>query len=224
MIILDTEGEEFVLETGFDIAVPIHIEQFCGETKIFAYPCVETLCKEYESRFENDLFSDAALDFLRDGCKDFCKKNGYSEEKHPKNWGYNFLCSENTPLPDIPCERIRRDGKYKNLTTFDIAECLAYERVIFAMVKEGQIVSVAVTSEAPQKGAEWVEIGTETAVGYRGKGYAKAAVRALSAFLVQKGYRVLYKCHHENLASTAVARGAGFDEVGRFYYYVLRKD
>lgn len=224
MIILDTEGEEFVLENAFDIAVPVHVEQFQGETKIFAYPCVAELCTEYEKRYAEDLFCDEALDFLRAGCTTFCQTNGYSEEKHPKNWGYNFLCSENTPNEEISCERIRRDGKYKNLTTFDIAQCLAYERVIFAIVNEGQIVSVAVTSEAPQKGADWVEIGTETAVGYRGKGYAQATVRALSAFLTQKGYRVLYKCHHENLASAAVARGAGFEEVGRFYYYVLRKD
>ena len=38
MIILDREGEEFIRDNLFDIAVPIHIEQFCGETKIFAYP------------------------------------------------------------------------------------------------------------------------------------------------------------------------------------------
>lgn len=223
MIILDYEGEELVRETAFDIAVPVHVEQFHGETKIFAYPSVAPMCEEYEKRFGNDLFSENALDFLRDGCIEFRNTYGYKEEKHPKNWGYNFLCAENTPDADISCERIRRDGKYKNLTTFDIGQCLAYERVIFAVVKDGQIVSVAVTGEAPQKGAEWVEIGTETAVGYRGNGYSKAAVRALSAFLIQKGYRVLYKCHHENLVSAAVARGAGFDEVGKFYYYVLRK-
>ncbi len=224
MIILDAEGEAFVRENAFDIAVPIHVEQNGGETRIFAYPFVEELCKEYENQFSDDLFSDEALDFLREGCREFCAELGYKEEKHPKNWGYNFMCSQNTADPEIVCERIRRDGKYKNLTTFDIASCLAYERVIYAVVKEGQIASVAVTCEAPVKDHDLVEIGTETAVGYRGKGYAKAAVRALSAHLCEKGYRVLYKCHHENLASTAVARGAGFAEVGKFFYYVLRKD
>lgn len=224
MIILDTEGEAFVRENAFDIAVPIHVEQNSGETKIFAYPAVAQLCEEYEKRFSADPFSDAALDCLREGCKSFCSELGYKEEKHPKNWGYNFICIQNAPDADIVCERIRRDGKYKNLTTFDIASCLAYERVICAVVEEGQIVSVAVTCEAPSKEHDLVEIGTETAVGYRGRGYAKAAVKALTAFLCAKGYRVLYKCHHENLASVAVARGAGFEEVGRFFYYVLRKD
>ena len=38
MIILDSEGEDFIKETHFDVAVPIHVEVFEGETKIFAYP------------------------------------------------------------------------------------------------------------------------------------------------------------------------------------------
>lgn len=224
MIIIDTDGEAFVRENAFDIAVPAHVEQNEGKTKIFAYPSVAALCEEYEQYFSEDLFSDAALDFLRDGCVPFCNELGYSEEKHPKNWGYNFIYREDAPQAEIACERIRRAGKYENLTTFDIAACLAYERVIYAVVEDGKIVSVAVTCEAPGKEDDLVEIGTETAVGYRQKGYAKAAVCALTAHLRERGYRVLYKCHHENLASTKVARSAGFAEVGRFFYYVLRKD
>lgn len=223
MLILDNEGEAFIRENLFDIAVPIHVEQFNGETKIFAYPFAEKHCKEYETRFVDDLFSDEALEFLREGCKDFCKELGYTEEKHPKNWGYNFICESNTAKEDIECVRIRRDGKYKNLTTFNISQCLAYERVIYAVVKEGQIVSVAVSSESLKDADEIIEIGTETAVGYRKNGYSVATVRALSEFLCSKGLKVLYKCHHENVASESVARRAGFDEVGKFFYYVLRK-
>lgn len=223
MVIIDSDGESFIRDNLFDIAVPIHVEQNNGETKIFAYPFAAKLCEEYENRFSYDLFSDAALDFLRDGCKEFCSELGYKEEKYPKNWGYNFVCRENTASEDISCERIRRDRKYKNLTTFNIGQCLAYERVIYAVVKEGRIVSVAVTSESVSQADDIIEIGTETAVGYRKKGYSSAAVRALSEFLCSKGLKVLYKCHHENTASTAVARSAGFDEVGKFFYYVLRK-
>ncbi len=223
MIIIDYDGEELVRETQFDLAVPVHVETFEGDTKIFSYPSVQKTCIEYEKRFLDDLYSDEALEFIRSGCSDFRSELGYREEKHPKNWGYNFICDS----LDVECdaaERIRRDGKYKNLTTFNIGECLAYERVVFAIVKEGQIVSVAVTCEAPQKGADWIEIGTETAVRYRGNGYSTLAVRALSAFLIKKGFRVLYKCHHTNNASVAVAKKAGFTEVGKFYYYVLKKE
>lgn len=223
MIILDTDGEAFIRESGFDLAIPIHVEQNGDETKIFAYPFAEKLCTEYEKRFADDLFSDEALDFLRDGCAGFCRELGYHEEKHPKNWGYNFIASDMSADPNSVCERIRRD-KYRNLTTFDIQECLAYDRVIYAVVKEGQIVSVAVTCEGVQNDGEIVEIGTETAVGHRKNGYAAAAVRALTAYLCENGHKVLYKCHHENAASAAVASSVGFAPYGRFYYYVLRKD
>ncbi|MBE6679350.1 MAG: GNAT family N-acetyltransferase [Ruminococcaceae bacterium] len=223
MIILDVEGESFIRENLFDIAVPIHVEVMNGETKIFAYPFAKELCEEYEKNYGSDLFSDEALDFLREGCKPFCNELGYKEEKHPKNWGYNFVCDYNKPSEDIVCERVRRDGKYINLTTFNIAECLAYERVIYAVVKEGQIISVAVSSESVKDAKDIIEIGTETAVGYRNNGCSTAAVKAMSAFLCEKGLRVLYKCHHENEASAAVAKKAGFDEAGKFFYYVLRK-
>ena len=115
MIILDTEGENFIRENLFDIAVPIHVEVMNGETKIFAYPFAKDLCEKYQNRFADDLFSDEALDFLRDGCEQFRNELGYAEEKHPKNWGYNFICKENSEDEDIKAERIRRDKKYKNL-------------------------------------------------------------------------------------------------------------
>ena len=71
MLIIDKDGEEFIRESHFDIAVPVHVELFEGEVKIFAYPFARQLCEEYEQRFKNDLFSDDALEFIREGCIDF---------------------------------------------------------------------------------------------------------------------------------------------------------
>jgi len=223
MIIIDNDGEELVREIGFDMAIPVHVEEFNDEVKIFSYPSTAELCQKYEKEYSGRLFTDEALDFIRNGCASFRKELGYREEKYPNNWGYNFLL-ESIGDEEPKAERIRREGKYENLTTFNIAECLAHERVIYAIVKDGQIVSVAVTAEPLKNGAEWIEIGTETAVGHRGNGYSTAAVCALSAFLIKKGFRVLYKCHHMNHASVSVAKRAGFREVGKFYYYVLKKE
>ena len=50
-IIPDIDGEELVRETNFDIAVPVHVETFGGETKVFAYPSVLPLCETYAERF-----------------------------------------------------------------------------------------------------------------------------------------------------------------------------
>lgn len=225
-IIPDIDGEELVRETNFDIAVPVHVETFGGETKVFAYPSVLSLCETYAARFAADLYSDAALAYLADGCAAFCTSLGYTKDKHSAVVGYNFL-PQGEPTCDFAfCKRIRRDGKYENLTTFDLSACLAAERVIFAAISEEKIVSVAVTCETltAENVGNSIEISTETAPDFRGKGYATACVAALSAHLLSRGYRALYKCRRENTASARVARAAGFEKTGDFAYFVFRKN
>lgn len=225
-IIPDIDGEELVRETNFDIAVPVHVETFGGETKVFAYPSVLSLCETYAARFAADLYSDAALAYLADGCAAFCTSLGYTKDKHSAVVGYNFL-PQGEPTCDFAfCKRIRRDGKYENLTTFDLSACLAAERVIFAAISEEKIVSVAVACETltAENVGNSIEISTETAPDFRGKGYATACVAALSAHLLSRGYRALYKCRRENSASARVARAAGFEKTGDFAYFVYRKN
>lgn len=225
-IIPDIDGEELVRETNFDIAVPVHVETFGGETKVFAYPSVLSLCETYAARFAADLYSDAALAYLADGCAAFCTSLGYTKAKHSAVVGYNFL-PQGEPTCDFAfCKRIRRDGKYENLTTFDLSACLAAERVIFAAISEEKIVSVAVACETltAENVGNSIEISTETAPDFRGKGYATACVAALSAHLLSRGYRALYKCRRENTASARVARAAGFEKTGDFAYFVYRKN
>lgn len=225
-IIPDIDGEELVRETNFDIAVPVHVETFGGETKVFAYPSVLSLCETYAALFAADLYSDAALAYLADGCAAFCTSLGYTKDKHSAVVGYNFL-PQGEPTCDFAfCKRIRRDGKYENLTTFDLSACLAAERVIFAAISEEKIVSVAVACETltAENVGNSIEISTETAPDFRGKGYATACVAALSAHLLSRGYRALYKCRRENTASARVARAAGFEKTGDFAYFVYRKN
>lgn len=225
-IIPDIDGEELVRETNFDIAVPVHVETFGGETKVFAYPSVLSLCETYAARFAADLYSDDALAYLADGCAAFCTSLGYTKDKHSAVVGYNFL-PQGEPTCDFAfCKRIRRDGKYENLTTFDLSACLAAERVVFAAISEEKIVSVAVACETltAENVGNSIEISTETAPDFRGKGYATACVAALSAHLLSRGYRALYKCRRENTASARVARAAGFEKTGDFAYFVYRKN
>ena len=225
-IIPDIDGEELVRETNFDIAVPVHVETFGGETKVFAYPSVLSLCETYAARFAADLYSDAALAYLADGCAAFCTSLGYTKDKHSAVVGYNFLPQGEPTCEFAFCKRIRRDGKYENLTTFDLSACLAAERVIFAAISEEKIVSVAVACETltAENVGNSIEISTETAPDFRGKGYATACVAALSAHLLSRGYRALYKCRRENTASARVARAAGFEKTGDFAYFVYRKN
>ena len=227
MIVLNADEEEWILNTHFDAAIPIHVEDFCGSVKVFAFPSVEKCVREYLDCHRNDLFSDAALDALRAGCRDFCKTNGYHEEKYPKNWGYNLILESPPHLTEpngAVCKRLLSPRALKNLTTFNLKETLDSGRVVFAVIVDEQVVSVAVTAEALSEADQWMEISIESAPAYRNKGYAKLAVGALSSFLIKNGHAVLFKCHHTNLASRQVALDCGFTDAGKFYYYVLRKD
>ena len=53
------------------------------------------------------------------------------------------------------------------------------------------------------------EIYVETAKAYRGRGFATAAVAALSEYLIGRGCVVGYKCGEDNEASAAVAEKLG---------------
>lgn len=225
-IIPDKDGEELVREMNFDIAVPVHLETLNDETKIFAYPSVLPLCETYAARFAAEMYSDDALAYLSDGCTAFCDSLGYTKDKHSTVAGYNFLAQREPTCDFSFCKRIRREGKYENLTTFDLSACLSAERVIFAVVDNGLIVSVAVTCEAltSENAGGMIEISTETAPSFRGDGYATACVSALSAYLLSRGYRALYKCRKENEISARVAIGAGFVKQGDFAYFVYRKN
>ncbi len=222
MIITDAEGEQWIAESRFDIAVPVHVEQNGAETKIFAYPSVSAVCETYAYRFSDDLFSDAAIDFLCAGCTEFGVRYGYAPDKFAKKSGYNFI-GTNISESGLRCERIRRAGRYRNCTTYDLDACLAYGQAVFGVVRDGAVVSVAVTASSVDRDMPLIEIGVETAPAYRGHGYASASARALAAWLCAQGLRVLYKCDIHNHASASVARNAGFVQSGRFFYYVLRK-
>lgn len=225
-IISDAEGEAFIREAEFDIAVPVHVERFFDETKIFAYPSVLPLCEAYCARFADLPFDKAAVSFLAEGCEAFCRTLDYRADKHTAVVGANFLPSGAPQEMPLICKRIRREGKYENLTTFDLSALLAAERVIFAVAEGDAIVSAAVTCEtlSQENAGGRIEISTETVPAFRGRGYATACVTALSAHLGERGYTALYKCRNENAASECVARHAGFVKAGDFAYFVFRKN
>lgn len=225
-IIPDADGEALIRETQFDIAVPVHVERFFDETKIFAYPSVLSLCETYSVRFADEPFGKEAVSFLTEECEAFSRTLDYCADRHTAVVGTNFLPSGMPKeIPSI-CKRIRCEGKYENLTTFDIAALLAAERVIFAVVEADAIVSAAVTCETlnHENVGGRIEISTETVPAFRGRGYATACVTAISDYLDSHGYTALYKCRNENAASACVARNAGFVKAGDFAYFVFRKN
>lgn len=65
---------------------------------------------------------------------------------------------------------------------------------------------VAATSMYPWQDTKLSDIGVITLDQFRGKGYAKQAVQAISKAALQEGYEPQYRCQLDNTASVALAK------------------
>lgn len=72
----------------------------------------------------------------------------------------------------------------------------------------------AAGSMYPWRGTHLADLGVLTLPAYRGRGLAKATVRALSAAALEQGYEAQYRCQLDNAPSVALARSAGFERFG----------
>jgi len=82
---------------------------------------------------------------------------------------------------------------------------------IFAVVQDGQAVSVCFSSRIP---AQADQAGVETIAAYRGRGYAPAVVAAWAQAIRGLGRIPLYSTSWSNLASQSVARKLGLRMFG----------
>ena len=225
-LILDADEEAFVLENGWDTAIPLSFTHTAEEgTVLTAFPQIEREARDFLARYGRDPTSDEALAFLFAALLPHMQRWGYSDDRFRDRWGYILRADATSKLPPLAVQPIRlcAADEERNETTYDLeatceADCLGY-----GVVEDGRIVSLAVTHESPE-GLRTVEVGVETVPSARGKGYATACLAALAAELIAQGLTVEYRCQRYNEASRRVALGAGFSLVGKYYYYVGRRN
>ncbi|WP_138760496.1 GNAT family N-acetyltransferase [Modestobacter altitudinis] len=82
----------------------------------------------------------------------------------------------------------------------------------FGTFVDGRLASVA--SMYPWRDSHLADLGVLTLPQYRGRGCAKATVRALSGAALVQGYEPQYRCQLDNAPSIALARSAGFERFG----------
>jgi GNAT superfamily N-acetyltransferase len=73
---------------------------------------------------------------------------------------------------------------------------------------------VAAASMYPWGGTRFADLGVITLPEYRGHGYGKRTVRAISAHALADGYEPQYRCQIDNAPSIALAGAAGFELFG----------
>lgn len=217
MIVLENEKEIF--DAGYVGIVPFLMEENEDGLYIEAYSGLEDLAEQFELRFENEYFSNAALSWLDVNIRDYLEEHGYyREDRGVYRWYHSFV------LDDINCldtSLIRPDTvflteKTKSRTLIKANEHLELSMPVFATLDNGEVISVA-TLNPHSEGQTRLEITAETAVNYRRNGYAASNAAALTKYLLENGYSAAYCCSRYNKTSAKIAGKIGFKEDGRFY-------
>lgn len=224
-LILAEDEEAFVLENAWDTAIPISFTYTPAEgTVLTAFPQVETVARAFLDTYGDDPTAEEALTFLYAQLAPYREKWGYHDDRFRDRWGYilrtapGFVPGAHKGGP----VRLEAADETRNETSYDLAATCEAGCLGYGVAEGGKIVSLAVTHEAPD--APLVEVGVETIPAARGRGYATACLQALAADLCGQGIAVEYRCQRYNAASYRVARAAGLVEVGKYYYYVWRKN
>ncbi|WP_026555163.1 GNAT family N-acetyltransferase [Arthrobacter sp. 35W] len=83
---------------------------------------------------------------------------------------------------------------------------------VFGSFADGRLASA--TSMYPWDDAPLADLGVLTVEEFRGKGHARAVVRAISRYAYSQGYEPQYRCQLDNHASRALAAAAGLEQFG----------
>jgi len=84
--------------------------------------------------------------------------------------------------------------------------------LVFGTFDNGRLVAAA--SMYPWHGSHLADLGVITLPAARARGFARATIRAMSAYAIELGYEPQYRCQLDNLPSVALARAAGFTLFG----------
>ena len=93
--------------------------------------------------------------------------------------------------------------------------------LVFGTFVDGELACAA--SMYPWGETSLADLGVITLPRFRGSGLGRATVRAMSAAALERGYEPQYRCQLDNLASVALARGAGFRRFGE-WEIILEQD
>ena len=114
--------------------------------------------------------------------------------------------------------RRNRHGDCRQLTGEDIppAEGLKLpthcfpDGIVYGIVADGKVAAVAHAHRSGLMEDRVADLGVETAIDYRRRGYAKTAISAVVEHIVAHGGEAKYGCSPNNIASIATARSVGF--------------
>lgn len=221
----DAELEEFVMQGDSCIAVPFEV--FVPEDSewvVTVYSAFESVAAEFAERFCDAPLGPEAEDFIKEKLTEPMRAAGYEHDERYCQRLIHFAADSSTHIAECEIKAVKISTndefeQYYNSATRDVELDDEDELdVCFAVVENGNIVSFAAVNDISDD--DFLEINVETSAESRGKGYAAAAVSALTRYLISKGEKVSYKCRVTNAASCRVAEKVGLKKIGESYSFV----
>lgn len=168
-------------------------------------------CKlEFKSNFQSDL-----LLGLQEVTSAARARMGFAPSRDASE-GWLFACRSRPefPLVGIDCRQLLDES----ITPADGLRLPTHcfpDGVVYGVVEDERVVSVAYAHRSGIMEDQVVDIGVETAMPYRRRGFAKAVVGVVTAHMVRRGGEALYACSPRNFGSVATARSVGFEWYSR---------
>ena len=223
MVICEERAFERILACGFcDTAIPVSIRQENGSLPcITVLPSLKKTAVRFEKQFSDDCFSKAAHQWLRDNIRAFMDSIGFKDNRQSRKISLIMERTGNKRECAVSSDAVLIQSSYGNITGADIDSLLEFGHIVCGVITDGKIVSVAYTDLKPL--GKSVEVGIETAVPYRNRGFAKASLSKLTSVLESRGIAPIYICSENNTASLKTAFSCGYSVCAREYNYVFRR-
>lgn len=219
------ENDRKIFAAHYPAIVPFLMEEYRGVTEFEIYSGIQKTVASFEKAFAGHYFSEKALRFIASSLDDYIERHGYARDKKGETLWYNsFEGREKSaidrtlilPATHLLSDELLKSLPLKNRTTFSLQELLAKKLAAFVTLWEGEVAAIATVNETAEE-TKVMEITVETAVPYRGRGFATSCVAALAAYLLDSGAYVAYCCRNTNYKSNKIAKKVGLEKVGRFY-------
>ena len=206
-ILTDEEGEE-LLRDGFHMAMPVTAVLTGNSTEITVFPSLKELGHEWAERFGDRLGSPEAADWIKARVGEFLAEFGFAAgDCRVSRTDVYSVSPDPSDILDSTRAIADTDG-LTDRTDTDFAMLHACGHAAFGTVIDGQIVSAAVSGCPLEDGGE-IDIGVETAVEFRGHGFARSNAAALALAIRAAGGSPLYEVEDDNPASIALAGRLG---------------
>jgi len=208
--------EEDIEKDGGDIVMD-YTQFNDGFTSFSIIPELMDFIREFSLKFSEDFFSIKAFEYLFEYIENYIKKYPrwlYKEEEALKKYMVYYGLADKQEINHSKIQKntvqLTLNSSYENIT--DEYKELYPDNVFFGTLIGNEIVSITGTNGMQN---EIVDIGVDTNINHRNKGYAVSNITALSDYLLNNNRMVKFSCNNLNTFSIKSAESSGFKLIAK---------